>query len=78
MPISQTTFDQRIARIEKAQRITAVRKAPTLSFGARLLSLPCLTGIGILTGFTGYAWANTQPAVHVNLPDVAWLISLVS
>ncbi len=76
MAISQTTFDQRLNRIEKGQtvdvaaKIGKITKRPSLR--ARCTTIPFLTGVGILTGGTGYAWVETRPS------DVEWVLALAS
>ena len=71
MAVSTTTFEERIARIEKGQTgnpaVASVRRKSRRSLGARMLSFPFLVGASILSGGTAYAWAATQS----QLPDVA-------
>ncbi len=65
MAISQTSFDQRIKRINGGQTMTASNARNTRrSLRARLLTVPALTGIFILTGGTAYAFAATKPEMQ--------------
>ena len=86
MPQSTTTFEERLARIKDAQtvdrsRIGGGKKGKGRPLRSRLLTIPSLTGIGILTGLPAYAWASTSPYVvaplgdlPVNLPMVQELV----
>ena len=71
MPISHTTFEERLARIAKGETEDVAAKVgkpkrKRRSFRARLFTFPCLVGIGILTGGTAYAWVATDQG----MPDV--------
>lgn len=65
MAVSHTSFDERIARINKAQNGSAlgVSKKSRGRGGAKssIFTFPFLVGVGILTGGTAYAWAATKP-----------------
>ncbi len=67
MPISQTTFEQRVRRINKGLTDDAKakrrRSRPRRSVRERCLTFPFLVGISILVGGTGYAYVDTQPEV---------------
>lgn len=64
MAISQTSFDQRIKRINSGQTDTMIARSNRRTLRARLLTVPALTGIFILTGGTAYAFAATQPEMQ--------------
>ncbi|MEP5732356.1 MAG: hypothetical protein ABJL67_23655 [Sulfitobacter sp.] len=73
MAISQTTFEQRISRINKGQTEDSaskgVRAKKGRSFKARCFTFPFLVGVGILTGGAAYAWAATTP-------EMQWVLAL--
>lgn len=68
MAVSQTTFDQRLSRINKGQTVDVAAKVgtqkPRRSWRARCLTFPFFVGVGILTGGTAYAWAATRPEMQ--------------
>ena len=75
--ISTTTFEERLARISKGETgnpaVKVERRKARRSFGARLMTFPCLVGLGILSGGTAYAWVATNselPDVAVNVPQI--------
>ena len=74
MAVSKTTFDERLARINKGETVDRAaivgKKAKSRSLRSRLMTIPCLTGIGILTGLPAYAWASTKPDVVAALGDL--------
>ncbi len=76
MAISQTTFDQRLTRILKGETVDVAAKVgktkKRIPLRVRCTTVPFLTGVGILTGGTGYAWVETRPS------DVEWVLALAS
>ena len=87
MAISTTTFEERLARIDKGQTGNPAakgrRRKSRRSLGARLFSFHCLVGLGILSGGTAYAWVATQselPDVAVNVPqllnNIQWVMAV--
>ncbi len=70
MPISQTSFEQRVNRINRGQTPDAKaknkRSKKRRSLRQRCLTVPFLVGVGILLGGTGYAYVETQPGISVN------------
>jgi hypothetical protein len=73
MAVSSTSFEERLARINKGQ---TVDKAAILGssktrrpFRARCLTFPFMVGVGILTGGTAYAFA-ISPA------EMQWVMAL--
>jgi hypothetical protein len=82
MPVSQTTFDQRIQRINKGLSTDAsgrfVRSKRRRSFKARCKTFPFLVGAGILTGMPAYAYVATEPEMYWVLAEVQRVISLVA
>tara|TARA_R110002072_G_scaffold22400_25_gene78567 strand:+ start:8424 stop:8666 length:243 start_codon:yes stop_codon:yes gene_type:complete len=70
MAVSQTSFDERISRINKAQNGSAFGMAKksrgkkpqhrARSKSAKF-TFPFFVGVGILTGGAAYAWAATTP-----------------
>lgn len=73
MAISHTTFDQRLARINKGQTTDVAAKVGRSKsrrpMRARCLTFPFLVGVGILTGGTAYAFAAVQP-------EMQWVMAL--
>ncbi|MFK7835443.1 MAG: hypothetical protein AB8B60_04425 [Sulfitobacter sp.] len=75
MAISSTSFDQRIARINKgetqdnAAKVGRGRSKQGRSIRARCFTFPFFVGVGILTGGTAYAFAATQP-------EMQWVLAL--
>ncbi|MGJ5620066.1 hypothetical protein [Sulfitobacter sp. MF3-043] len=65
MAVSTTTFEQRIARINKAQEVTFTGVAKKSGGRARskssIFTFPFFVGVTILTGGAAYAWAATTP-----------------
>ena len=72
MAISQTTFDQRLSRINKgltedsAAKIGYQKKRRPMR--ARCLTFPFFVGFGILTGGAAYAFASNQS-------DMQWVMA---
>ena len=72
VPVSTTTFQQRVARIEAGntphseQLVKKTKKSRRKRSG--LFSVPFLVGVGILTGGTAYAWFETQT-------DITWVMA---
>lgn len=77
MPISQTTFEQRITRINQGKtetgRANSKRRRRRRSFRERCLTFPFWLGLSILGGGTGYAYVDSQPDI-----DVRWMVALAS
>ncbi len=76
MAISQTTFEQRVTRINKGQTVDMSakvggkkRKKNHRPLRARCFTFPFFVGVGILTGGAAYAFAATQP-------EVQWVLAL--
>ena len=73
MAVSTTTFEERLARINKGQTVdraaTVGRAKTSRPFRARMLTFPFMVGVGILTGGTAYAFAAVQP-------EMSWVIAL--
>ncbi len=73
MAVSQTSFEQRLARINKGQTVDAAAKVGRgnvkRSLKARCLTFPFMLGVGILTGGSAYAWVATKP-------EVQWVLAL--
>lgn len=64
MAVSNTTFEQRLSRINNGQTDDVAakvgRKKNRRPMRARCLTFPFFVGLGILTGGTAYAFAATQ------------------
>ncbi|MEM7520223.1 MAG: hypothetical protein AAF307_04220 [Pseudomonadota bacterium] len=74
MAVSTTTFEQRLARINKGQTVDVAAQVGRSSAAkarvkARIMTFPFLVGVGILTGGTAYAWASVQP-------EMQWVVAL--
>ncbi|KIN60629.1 hypothetical protein Z945_1604 [Sulfitobacter noctilucae] len=73
MAVSTTTFEERLSRINNGQTVDAAAKVGRTknrrSFRARMLTFPCLVGVGILTGGAAYAFASVQP-------EMQWVMAL--
>ncbi|KIN64155.1 hypothetical protein Z946_3042 [Sulfitobacter noctilucicola] len=73
MPKSQTSFDERIKRINRGQTCdssaTVGKTKHRRPLRARMLTFPFFVGVGILTGGTAYAFASVQP-------DMQWVALL--
>ncbi|MCX7560808.1 hypothetical protein OS190_14620 [Sulfitobacter sp. F26204] len=73
MAISQTTFEERLARINNAQtggvaaKISGKKQRRPLR--ARCLTFPFFVGLGILTGGAAYAFVSSQQ-------EIQWVIAL--
>ncbi|MEW9921978.1 hypothetical protein AB2B41_20420 [Marimonas sp. MJW-29] len=80
MAISSTTFEQRIARINKVEaaesEVHQTRSKQRRSLAARCLTFPFIVGVSILSGGAAYAWAATQDEIPVALMDLQWVLSL--
>lgn len=71
MPVSQTSFDERVHRINRGLTDDAKakykRSRPRRSLRQRCMTVPFLVGLGILLGGTGYAYVEeTQPELNLN------------
>ncbi len=73
MAISQTSFDQRLSRINSGQTTDVAAEVgqnkSRRSIRARCLTFPFMLGVGILTGGTAYAFAAAQP-------EMQWVMAL--
>lgn len=75
MAISQTTFEQRVNRINKGKTVDAAAKVGLNAKGRRTLRTRCFTfpffvGVGILTGGAAYAFASTGTT------ELQWVVAL--
>ena len=77
MPISTTSFEQRVRRINKGQtpdsKTKAKRSKKRRTLRQRCFTFPFMVGVGILAGGTSYAYVSTQPDV-----DIQWVMELAS
>ena len=68
MPVSKTSFAERRSRIEAREAIQSHammgKRKRRRSLRERMLTLPCLVGLGILTGGPAYAWVATSNELH--------------
>lgn len=81
MPISNTTFDQRLARINSGQTVDVAslvgKKKKRRSFRDKCMNVPFFTGAGILVGLPGYAYATTSSDIRWVLAEIQSVIALV-
>ncbi len=71
MAISQTTFDQRLSRINKTANGSTfglTHKSRKAGSKGSKFTFPFFVGVGILTGGTAYAWA-------AQAPEYQWIIA---
>ena len=69
MAVSQTSFDERISRINKSQNgsVFGKGKKSGRSKSAKF-TFPFFVGVGILTGGSAYAWA-------AQVPEYQWVVA---
>jgi len=70
MAVSQTSFDERISRINQSQNGSAFgksKKSGDRSKSAKF-TFPFFVGVGILTGGSAYAWA-------AQVPEYQWVVA---
>ena len=73
MAISQTTFEERLSRINNGQTVDSAakigQKKKRRPMRSRCYTFPFFVGVGILTGGAAYAFATTQQ-------EVQWVLAL--
>jgi hypothetical protein len=70
MAVSQTSFEDRLSRINKTQNgsvFGVAKKSGGRSKSAKF-TFPFFVGVGILTGGSAYAWA-------AQIPEYQWVIA---
>jgi len=82
MAISQTSFDQRIKRINNGQTVDMSsqvgRSKMRKSFKARCMTVPFFTGVAILAGMPAYAFVSSEPDMSWVIAEVQKVIALVA
>lgn len=78
MPISTTTFEERLERIEQraevADRSYAKRRRRTLPRPGPMVAM---AGVGMLLGGAAFAWDGNSAPYEWALPSVQWVLSLL-
>ncbi len=74
MPISTTTFQERVTRIEKRARKARRRRGHA---GSRAGGFVVLVSMSMLVGGAALAWDGNTPAYEWAMPGLEWALAML-